>query len=136
VNNELVSFLLPRFEPLQMFFFLFITGATLLTGLMVALRANEHHWEKKWQGGKLGASGLRADHGSIHDLSEAVSTTAEKIAGIMPGMLLVVGLLGTFLGLGMALDHASTILQKSGNASVGAMGGLHFTEGMGLAPGL
>jgi len=86
VNNELVSFLLPRFEPLQMFFFLFITGATLLTGLMVALRANAHHWEKKWQGGKLGTSGLRADHGSIHDLSEAVSTTAEKIAGIMPGM--------------------------------------------------
>ncbi|TKJ79961.1 hypothetical protein PspCFBP13509_10945 [Pseudomonas sp. CFBP13509] len=123
MNNELVSFLLPRLEPLQMFFFLFITGATLLTGLMVALRANAHHWEKKWQGGKLGASGLRADHGSIHDLSEAVSTTAEKIAGIMPGMLLVVGLLGTFLGLGMALDHASTILQKSGNASVGAMGG-------------
>ena len=66
MNNELVSFLLPRFEPLQMFFFLFITGATLLTGLMVALRANEHHWEKKWQGGKLGTSGLRAASGSIH----------------------------------------------------------------------
>lgn len=123
MNSDLVSFLLPRLEPLQMGFFVFITGVTLLTCLMVALKANKANWEKKWLGGKLGSSGLQADHGSIHDLSEAVSTTAEKIAGIMPGMLLVVGLLGTFLGLGMALDHASTILQKSGNASVGAMGG-------------
>jgi len=40
----------------------------------------------------------------------------------MPGMLLILGLLGTFLGLGLALDKASTILQNSGGASVGAMG--------------
>ena len=123
MNSEIMSFLLPQPELLQMSFFAFIWSATILTALMVALQAKPKGWENKWRGGNLESSALQADHGSVHDLSETVSTTAEKIAGIMPGMLLVVGLLGTFLGLGMALDHASTILQKSGNASVGAMGG-------------
>ncbi|WP_258909568.1 hypothetical protein [Pseudomonas putida] len=123
MNSEILSFLVPQPELLQMSFFAFIWSATILTALMVALQAKPKGWEKKWRGGNLESSALQADHGSVHDLSETVSTTAEKIAGIMPGMLLVVGLLGTFLGLGMALDHASTILQKSGNASVGAMGG-------------
>lgn len=123
MSSEILSFLLPQPELLQMSFFAFIWSATILTALMVALQAKPRGWEKKWRGGNLESSALQADHGSVHDLSETVSTTAEKIAGIMPGMLLVVGLLGTFLGLGMALDHASTILQKSGNASVGAMGG-------------
>ncbi|WP_129932610.1 MULTISPECIES: hypothetical protein [unclassified Pseudomonas] len=123
MNSEIMSFLLPQPDLLQMSFFAFIWGLTILTGLMVALQAKPNGWEKKWRGGSLESSALQADHGSVHDLSETVATAAEKIAGIMPGMLLVVGLLGTFLGLGMALDHASTILQKSGNASVGAMGG-------------
>jgi hypothetical protein len=123
VNSELMSFLLPKPEILQMGFFVFIWSVTILTALAVALQAKPKGWEKKWRGGNLESSALQADHGSVHELSETVSTTVEKIAAIMPGMLLVVGLLGTFLGLGMALDHASTILQKSGNASVGAMGG-------------
>lgn len=123
MNSEIMNFLLPQPELLQMSFFAFIWSVTILTALMVALQAKPKGWEKKWRGGNLESSALQADHGSVHDLSETVSTTSEKIAGIMPGMLLVVGLLGTFLGLGMALDHASTILQKSGNASVGAMGG-------------
>ena len=123
MNSELMSFLLPQPEMLQMGFFVFIWSVTVLTALTVALQAKPKGWEKKWRGGNLESAALQADHGSVHDLSETVATTAEKIAAIMPGMLLVVGLLGTFLGLGMALDHASTILQKSGNASVGAMGG-------------
>ncbi|WP_247254587.1 hypothetical protein [Pseudomonas moorei] len=118
-----MSFLLPQTDMLQMSFFVFIWCITLLTALAVTLQAKPQGWEKKWRGGNLESSALQADHGSVHDLSETVATTSEKIASIMPGMLLVVGLLGTFLGLGMALDHASTILQKSGNASVGAMGG-------------
>ncbi|MGJ7515475.1 hypothetical protein ACSFE6_14240 [Pseudomonas baetica] len=123
MNSELMSFLLPQPDMLQMGFFVFIWSITILTALAVTLQAKPKGWEKKWRGGNLESSALQADHGSVHDLSETVATTAEKIASIMPGMLLVVGLLGTFLGLGMALDHASTILQKSGNASVGAMGG-------------
>ncbi|WP_449431086.1 hypothetical protein [Pseudomonas putida] len=123
MNSEIMSFLLPQPELLQMSFFVFIWSVTILTAMAVALQAKPKGWEKKWHGGNLESSALQADHGSVHDLSETVSTTAEKIAAIMPGMLLVVGLLGTFLGLGMALDHASTILQKSGDASVGGMGG-------------
>jgi uncharacterized phage infection (PIP) family protein YhgE len=56
----------------------------------------------------------------VTDLWHAVATAPEKLAEIMPGMLLVVGLLGTFLGLGLALNHASSILSQANVLSAGA----------------
>ena len=50
----------------------------------------------------------------------------------MPGLLLVIGLLGTFVGLGIALNKASEILQQAQGAGMDqAMGNL-----MGMMEGL
>lgn len=75
--------------------------------------ANEEYWKSSWYNHtkKIAADDLDAEHGTLNDLSQAVASTPEKIAEIMPGILLVFGLLGTFLGLGIALDRASEILQ-------------------------
>lgn len=121
---DVINFLTPSNEPIQIAFSSIIVVGVLSSIVWVKIKAREKSWEQKWQGKKDDQHNttLEVEHGSIHELSEAVATTAEKIANIMPGMLLILGLLGTFLGLGLALDKASTILQNSGGASVGAMG--------------
>ena len=74
---------------------------------------------------------LDIDHGSVTDLWHAVETRSEKLKEIMPGMLLVVGLLGTFLGLGLALNHASNILgQSSASSASGAANSMQDLMGM------
>ncbi|WP_416422363.1 hypothetical protein RAM80_20965 [Pseudomonas sp. App30] len=120
--KDIVEFLTPAQEPIQIVFFTVIALGVLVSVLLVSLKANAASWQRKWEGEELDAtpSGLEVEHGSISELSQAVATPAEKLASMMPGLLLIVGLLGTFLGLGLALDKASSILQSSGS-SVGAM---------------
>jgi hypothetical protein len=118
---DIVNFLVPTSEAIQVTFFTVIASGVAISVLWVLSTAREAAWERKWQGGAAGAAeGLDIEHGSVSELSQAVATRGEKIAAMMPGLLLIIGLLGTFLGLGMALDKASAILQSSGN-SVGAM---------------
>ena len=120
--KDVVTFLTPGQEPIQIVFFTVITLGVALSVLLVTFKANAKSWQRKWEGEELDTSpsGLEVEHGSISELSQAVATPAEKLASMMPGLLLIVGLLGTFLGLGLALDKASSILQSSGS-SVGAM---------------
>lgn len=132
-SSELMHFLLPKFDdPLQVGFLVIICVMMAYTIGGVHWVARPASWEKKWNRGVPGRSddGLDIEHGSVTDLWHAVATSSEKLAEIMPGMLLVVGLLGTFLGLGMALDHASSILGQS-NAVADSMGDL-----LGLLKGL
>jgi len=121
---DVINFLTPSNEPIQIAFSSIIVVGVLSTIVWVKIKAREKSWEQKWQGKKTISTirPLKSNMDRSIELSEAVATTAEKIANIMPGMLLILGLLGTFLGLGLALDKASTILQNSGGASVGAMG--------------
>ncbi|MBN2985276.1 hypothetical protein [Pseudomonas lactucae] len=93
--------------------------------------------KKKWNGnGLIGdhADNLDVEHGSVNEISTAVASTGEKLADIMPGILLILGLLGTFLGLGIALNKASTILLEANagggmdNAMANLMG---MMEGLG-----
>lgn len=120
--TEIINFLVPTSEAIQVTFFSIITTGVAVAIFWVLFTAREAAWERKWQGGAAGAAenGLDIEHGSVNELSQAVATRGEKVAAMMPGLLLIIGLLGTFLGLGLALDKASTILQSSGN-SVGAM---------------
>lgn len=78
---------------------------------MIRRCANDKYWNSSWHNHTLNykKDDLDAEHGTLSDLSQAVASTPEKIAEIMPGILLVFGLLGTFLGLGIALDKASDI---------------------------
>ncbi len=119
---EIGHFLIPGFDALQMGFFAVMLLAVLYTWLSVRRNAQETHWQHAWERSGLQAAkpGLSAEMGSAAELSQSLATKAEKMAAIMPGMLLILGLLGTFLGLGLALDKASSILHNSGN-SIGAM---------------
>lgn len=119
---EIGHFLIPGFDALQMGFFAVMLLAVLYTWLNVRRNAQEPHWQQAWERSGLQAAqpGMSAEMGSAAELSQSLATKAEKMAAIMPGMLLILGLLGTFLGLGLALDKASSILHNAGN-SIGAM---------------
>lgn len=126
ITGELLNFLVPKFDdPLQVSFLLIIVVMIGYTVISTHLAARPASWEKKWNRGTPDRQedDLEIAHGSVTDLCQAVATAPEKLAEIMPGMLLVVGLLGTFLGLGMALNHASNILSQS-NAIASSMGDL------------
>ncbi len=115
---EILSFLLPfhlspfKLDILPSIFFLVIWGVFFFTIFRVYQTAKPENWENNWYGGNKSnkSKKLDAEHGSVMEISEAVATPAEKLADIMPGMILIIGLLGTFLGLGLALDKASSIL--------------------------
>ncbi|WP_313114242.1 hypothetical protein [Pseudescherichia sp.] len=120
--NEILHFLTPGLDVLQLFFFSLMLIAIVATIWSVKRNAKEQRWQQYLDKGGLNQvkNGLSAELGSAAELSQSVATKAEKVAVIMPGMLLILGLLGTFLGLGLALDKASSILHNSDN-SIGAM---------------
>lgn len=118
-TNEFLNFIAPQLEPLQMSFFILILAMFFGTVISTHLNARDSSWRKNWSNGTTDdrSDDLDIDHGSVTDLWHAVATKSEKLAEVMPGMLLVVGLLGTFLGLGLALNHASNILGQSNTLS-------------------
>ena len=106
-----------------------IIGGMLVSLITAEVCGRAPAWERNWQGGTHKGA-LDIEHGSLGELNQAVATLPERIVANMPGLLLIVGLLGTFLGLGMALDKASGILQ--GNAdSLNAM-----TDSLGQLTGM
>lgn len=71
-------------------------------------------WEQRWTNNTVETGDdLKVEHGSIHELSRAVELPAEKLADVLPSMLLIIGLLGTFLGVGVALNAAADVLNDS-----------------------
>ncbi|EKN3392664.1 hypothetical protein O1Y80_000815 [Yersinia enterocolitica] len=132
--HEFLAFLLPDFEIIQLMFGGMMLFLVLLTMILLSRQANQQHWERKWQGSTAenGADDLDVEHGSVSEISAAVASPAEKMADIMPGILLILGLLGTFLGLGIALNKASNILIDANSAGMdSAMSNL-----MGMMEGL
>lgn len=131
-TNEILAFLLPGNDPIQLVFGSSILVLGTITLGMMFWGARRTIWEKKWNGS--GADDLDVEHGSVNEISAAVASSGEKMADIMPGILLILGLLGTFLGLGIALNKASTILIEANagggmdNAMTGLMG---MMEGLG-----
>ncbi len=93
----------------QLTFIIAIISCAVVAFVWALRSANETSWSGHWQGG------LSRDHGSLHDLSDAVASPAERVCTVLPGILLVIGLLGTFIGLGIALNSASRVLDV-GNA--------------------
>ena len=108
---DILLFLLPH-DAFQYVFLTFILALTGYNIWGVRKKANPENWLAKWQNGteELNDDDLDSEHGSVIEISQAVATAPEKLAEIMPGLLLVIGLLGTFLGLGLALNKASEIL--------------------------
>lgn len=137
ISSEIFDFLLPQAEPLQLGFLSLIVFMMLFTIITTRWYARDISWENKWNNGTPDNPNddLDIDHGSIMDLWHAVATWPEKLAEIMPSLLLVVGLLGTFLGLGLALNHASNILGQS-NALSAAGAADSMQQLMGMMHGL
>lgn len=137
--HEISSFLLPGSDPLPWVFLVAMASLTAWTIGGVVINAKRQKWEGRWNGGG-GLKGraldrLDAEFGSVTDISYAVATRSEKLADIMPGILLVLGLLGTFIGLGIALNKASMILAHAGANGAGAPVG-DMSELTGMMQGL
>lgn len=123
ILSDFVNFLLPDFaDPIQIIFFIVMVALITLTISSAHFTASAGAWNKKWTGGASGKAddNLDIEHGSVMELSHAVATAPEKLADVMPGLLLIVGLLGTFLGLGLALNNASNILSQPDALNPGA----------------
>ncbi|MNG74923.1 hypothetical protein D3C79_334170 [compost metagenome] len=116
MSSGVLQFLSPSLgNPLEIVFFSVIMGGMLISLITAEVFGRAPAWERNWQGGTHKGA-LDIEHGSIGELGQAVATLPERMVGNMPGLLLIVGLLGTFLGLGMALDKASAILQGSADS--------------------
>lgn len=117
MNVMNIFYLLFPTDGLQLTFFFSILFLSIITILRVRKHANASSWQENWENGTLGEDteddDIDSEHGSVLDLSQAVSTKYERYAEIMPGILLVLGLLGTFFGLGLALNEASSILSQA-----------------------
>ncbi|WAP63105.1 MULTISPECIES: hypothetical protein [Pseudomonas] len=129
--QEILTFLLPSADLLQLLFAGLIGILSLVTVIALKRGAREQSWERKWNGG--GQDDLDVEHGSVNEISAAVASPGEKMVEFMPGILLILGLLGTFLGLGIALNKASTILVEA-NAGGGMDNAM--TNLMGMMEGL
>lgn len=116
---DVANFLLPQIDAIQITFGLLIFGPLFVTIFMVRRDATPTRWESHWNGSTQNdkSDDLDAGHGSVTDICHVVATKSEQMAEIMPGILLIIGLLGTFLGLGLALNKASTILVEANGGS-------------------
>jgi hypothetical protein len=123
ILSDFTNFLLPDFsDPIQSIFFGIMVSLTIGIIISAHIYACDGKWNKKWTGeaGSSANENLDIEHGSVMDLSHAVATAPEKLADVMPGLLLIIGLLGTFLGLGLALNNASNILSQPDALSASA----------------
>lgn len=119
---DYILFLIPT-DGIQALFLLVIAGLSIGTAIWVHLSTRKktglewkNNWERNWEGDSKNKpiDDFNIEHGSVFELSEAIATPAEKFAGVLPSMLLVIGLLGTFLGVGFSLDAAAGILGNKG----------------------
>lgn len=121
--DEILSFIIPAFlksdslfyfreDILQTIFFTLIISIFLFTLLAVLINAKEKNWSKKWYVNGEERK-FKAEYVTVEGVSSAVETKTEKFAEAMPSILLTIGLLGTFIGLGIALDKASSILSET-----------------------
>lgn len=126
--ESVLQFLVP-YDWLQWIFLLAIAAVALVNVFFVNMTANEATWEINWKRGTTGddKDDFDTEHGSVHDISDAVASPWERLADSMPGILLIIGLLGTFIGLGVALNEAAKVV--SANEGIGALGAT--MEGLG-----
>ncbi|WDZ95568.1 hypothetical protein Herbaro_19115 [Herbaspirillum sp. WKF16] len=105
------SFLLPQldgssFAALQVFFALVFVVAVVAIPLLLRKHARAGQWERRLA--ELDGADVQAlAHATPEELSDAVATAPERWAGMLPGLLLMLGLLGTFIGIGLALSEVA-----------------------------
>lgn len=123
MDNLLVRFFLPTFDGsihavLQCTFAAVFIAAVIVTPRLVRRSARSEQWERRLAA-LDDASGPVPAYATIDDLGAAVATPAERWADVLPSLLLVFGLLGTFVGLGLALTEAAGVLSPGSDALSG-----------------
>ncbi|MCA1324212.1 hypothetical protein [Herbaspirillum sp. alder98] len=114
MDKSPLSFFLPQldgsiFATLQIIFALVFVAAIILIPVLTRLNARPGNWQRRLAAIE-GADHQAAIHDTPEQLSQAVATAPERWADVLPSLLLVFGLLGTFIGLGLALNDAAGVL--------------------------
>lgn len=100
---------------LQLGFAMVFMAVLVITPLLVARTARDEQWQRRLD--LIDKTGEPvAAHGTPKELGDAVATPAERWADVLPSLLLVFGLLGTFIGLGLALTEAANVLSSGQQA--------------------
>lgn len=121
MGQEFLSFLLPDADIAQLLFFSLMAALVFITIILLYVQAKPETWENHWKNKVvLSEDGLDQELSSVQETSDAVASLSEKLADFMPGIVLVIGLLGTFLGIGIALNKASDILINSNTVGMDA----------------
>jgi hypothetical protein len=120
MDNVLLKFVVPSLDGnihsvLQLTFAVLFVTAVVATLRAVSRSANHVQWQRNFADLEQ-AGAAPAAHSSADELAHAVATPAERWADILPSMLLVFGLLGTFIGLGLALTEAANALGPGADA--------------------
>ncbi|WPA90980.1 hypothetical protein QS795_010825 [Providencia zhijiangensis] len=118
--HDFLNFLLPEFDITQIIFGGLMLTLVLVSIVLLYVQANEKTWDKKWQTHIVTdeSGNVDLEQSSINEISHSIASPAEKMIDVMPGILLIIGLLGTFLGLGIALNKASDILIDANSAGM------------------
>lgn len=120
MDNVLLKFIVPSLDGnihsvLQLTFAVLFVIAVVATLRAVSRSATHSQWERNFVALEQAGAAPSTDS-SADELAHAVATPAERWADVLPSMLLVFGLLGTFIGLGLALTEAANALGPGADA--------------------
>lgn len=119
MGKDLLIFLTPAFDGsvhawLQITFALVFLAAVILTSRAVSKAAQVPSWNRNLAA--MPALSGTDTYRSAEEIDHAAETSSERWADIVPSLLLVFGLLGTFIGLGLALTEAAGALTPGKDA--------------------
>lgn len=120
MDNLFLNFFLPAVNGsihsiLQLVFAVSFAAAVFLVPRAVGRAANSGQWQRNFDALEQTGAGPTAIT-SVDELASAVATPSERWADVLPSLLLVFGLLGTFIGLGLALTEAAGALGPGSDA--------------------
>jgi hypothetical protein len=104
---SLTSVLLPSDDEPLARFILFVLGSIWFVAVVACFKAVTHYQNHP----------ARTNRESIAELEDELSCTADRIASAAPAVLIMVGLLGTFVGIAGAIHAAAEALTNSGDVS-------------------
>ncbi|MGI6198618.1 MAG: hypothetical protein ACOYIS_05795 [Candidatus Cloacimonadaceae bacterium] len=103
-----------KLDVSQLIFYLMMLGLSFWSIYSLRKYANETSWEKKWTNHTSTIDDdIGVEHGSVVELCQVVATKPEQFAGILPGIMVTLGLLGTFVGLAQSLGQAAMTISSS-----------------------
>jgi ABC-type transporter Mla subunit MlaD len=103
-----------KLDVSQAIFYLLMLGMSLWSIYSLRKHANETSWEQKWTNHTSTMDDdIGVEHGSVVELCQVVATKPEQFAGILPGIMVTLGLLGTFVGLAQSLGQAAMTISSS-----------------------